>query len=74
MNKTDLITTYKHQLILKNYTKNTIEAYLSSLNNFLQYVKKNRFKDISATQIEDYFYYSKGELNYSYSTLKHPLA
>lgn len=51
MNKTDLITKYKHQLILRNYSKNTIDAYLSSLNNFLQYVKKKGFKDISATQI-----------------------
>lgn len=74
MNKSDLITKYKHQLILRNYSKNTVDAYLSSLNNFLQYVKKKGFNNISATQIEDYFYYCKKELNYSYSTMKQQLA
>tara|TARA_R110002110_G_scaffold370584_1_gene580567 strand:- start:7188 stop:8033 length:846 start_codon:yes stop_codon:yes gene_type:complete len=73
MNKTDLITTYKHQLILRNYSKNTVDAYLSSLNNFLQYIKDKGFNNVSATQIEGYFYYCKKELNYSYSTMKQHL-
>jgi site-specific recombinase XerD len=67
MNKTDLITRYKHQLILRNYSKNTVNAYLSSLNNFLQYVKKKGLNDVTATQLESYFYHCKNELNYSYS-------
>lgn len=74
MNKTDLITRYKHQLILRNYSKNTVDAYLSSLNNFLQYVKKKGLNDITATQLESYFYHCKNELNYSYSTMKQQLA
>ena len=47
---------------------------MSSLNNFLQYVKKKRLKDISDIHVEDYFYYCKKELNYSYSTMKQHLA
>lgn len=74
MNKTDLLSKYKHQLILRSYSKNTVNAYLSSLNNFLLYVKKKRFKDISDTQVEDYFYYCKAELNYSYATMKQNLS
>ena len=74
MNKTDLVTKYKHQLILRNYSKNTIDAYLNSLHNFLQYVKSKGFKDVSSTQIEHYFYFCKNELNYSYSTMKQHLA
>lgn len=74
MNKTELITKYKHQLILRNYSKSTVDAYLSSLNNFLQYVKKKGFKEISATQLEIYFFFCKKELNYSYSTMKQQLA
>src|SRR5690554_1561415 len=74
MNKAYLINKYKHQLILKNYSERTVDAYLISLNNFLQYVQKNEFKNITATQIEDYFYYCKVELNYSYSAMKQHLA
>lgn len=74
MNKANLITKYKHQLILRNYSERTVDAYLSSLNNFLQYIQKNKFENISATQIEDYFYHCKAELNYSYSAMKQHLA
>lgn len=50
MNKTDLISRYKHQLILRNYSKNTVDAYLGSLNNFLQYVKEIGLNEITSTQ------------------------
>lgn len=74
MNKRELLIKYKHQLILKNYSKNTVDAYFSCLKNFLEYITKRKIKDISSTELETYFYYCKNELNYSYSTMKQHLA
>ena len=34
MNKSDLISKYVHQLTLKNYSENTLRAYLNGLTIF----------------------------------------
>jgi len=34
MNKSHLISKYEHQLTLKNYSENTLKAYLNGLNIF----------------------------------------
>ena len=39
MNKANLITKYEHRFTLKNYSDNTLRAYLSGLLIFLDYLK-----------------------------------
>lgn len=41
MKKSDLISKYEHQLTLKNYSENTLKAYLNGLNIFLDFLKSN---------------------------------
>jgi len=74
MNKADLITKYEHRLTLKNYSENTLRAYLSGLNIFLDYVKANQISSITPKVLDTYFHYCKKELNYSYSMMKQLLA
>lgn len=74
MNAKGLLAKYKHQLILKNYSSNTVNAYLNGLKLFLTYIKKNELTDINGKEVEMYFYYCKKSLGYSYSTMKQHLA
>lgn len=42
MNKHKLLSKYKHQLILKNFSKRTVGSYLSCIHLFLNYVIKKK--------------------------------
>lgn len=74
MNKHDLITKYKHQLILKNFSESTNSSYLSCIQLFLSYVSINTPKEVKGDQLRIYFTYCKTQLGYSYSTMKQHLA
>lgn len=74
MNKSDLITKYEHRLTLKNYSKNTLRAYLNGLHIFLDYVKANQLSSVTPKVLERYFHHCKKELEYSYSMMKQLLA
>ena len=73
MNKTDLITKYGHRLTLKNYSENTLRAYLNGVHIFLDYVKVNEVSAITPKVLETYFHYCKKELDYSYSMMSQGL-
>ncbi len=74
MNKQDLVRKYKHTLTLKNYSPNTINAYLNGLGLFLKYVQDNQLKEITPEHLHEYFYHFKSDLCYSYSSMKQLLA
>lgn len=74
MNRSDLITKYKHPLTLKNYSANTINAYLNGLTSFLKYVQDQELKEVTENDLNSYFYFCKNELGYSYSMMKQLLA
>ena len=74
MNKSDLITKYKHQLTLKNYSENTLRSYLNGLHIFLNYLKVHQINKINGKELENFFYHSQKELNYGYSMMKQLLA
>ncbi|MEQ9308521.1 MAG: phage integrase N-terminal SAM-like domain-containing protein [Balneolaceae bacterium] len=74
MNRSDLITKYKHTLTLKNYSANTINAYLNGLASFLKYVQDQELKEVTENDLNSYFYFCKNELGYSYSMMKQLLA
>jgi len=74
MNTKDLLSKYKHQLILKNYSSNTVNAYLNGLKLFLGFIKAKKLKEVGEKELENYFYHCKQNLGYSYSTMKQHLA
>lgn len=74
MNKTDLTTKYEHRLTLKNYSENTLRAYLSGLSIFLDYLRVNQISAVTPKVLDTYFHYCKKELEYGYSMMKQLLA
>lgn len=74
MKKSELISKYKHQLTLRNYSERTLKAYLNGLHIFLEYVRINKIKYVSSSLLEEFFYHCKKDLNYSYSMMKQLLA
>lgn len=74
MNKSDLITKYKHHLTLKNYSENTLRSYLNGLHIFLDYLRSNQIINVTGKELENFFYHTQKELNYSYSMMKQLLA
>lgn len=57
MKKSDLISKYVHQLTLKNYSENTLEAYLNGLNIFLEYLSLNQISEVSSKELGLFFHY-----------------
>lgn len=74
MKKTELISKYEHQLTLKNYSENTLRAYLNGLNVFLEYVCANQVQKVTSDTLDSYFHHCKKDLGYSYSMMKQLLA
>jgi site-specific recombinase XerD len=74
MNKSELISKYKHQLTLKNYSENTLRAYLNGLNIFLAYVSTNQVQKVTSEVLGSFFHHCKKDLGYSYSMMKQLLA
>jgi len=74
MKKSHLISKYEHQLTLKNYSKNTLKAYLNGLNIFLEYLSSNQVSEVSSKELDLFFHYCKKEQGYSYSMMKQLLA
>lgn len=44
MNKTELISKYKHHLTLRNYCENMLRSYLNRLDVFIDYITLNEVK------------------------------
>ncbi|MBO6536002.1 MAG: tyrosine-type recombinase/integrase [Balneolaceae bacterium] len=74
MNKHDLLSKYKHQLILKNFSDQIVSSYLSCIHLFLRYVSNNKLTEVTGEDLRVYFSFCKTELKYSYSTMKQHLA
>jgi site-specific recombinase XerD len=62
MNTKDLLSKYKHQLILKNYSSNTVNAYLNGLKLFLGFIKAKKLKEVGEKELENYFYHCNQNL------------
>jgi site-specific recombinase XerD len=74
MNKSELISKYEHQLTLKNYSENTLRAYLNGLNIFLAYVSTHKVQKVTSDVLGSFFHLCKKDLGYSYSMMKQLLA
>lgn len=51
MNKQDLITKYKPQLILNNDSEHTIQSYHSCVRLFLNYISENKLNKITLDNV-----------------------
>ena len=74
MNKIELISKNETKLILKNYSKRTIEVYLSGLSIFIKYIQENDIDTVTPDVLENFFKYSVTERDYGFSMMKQLLA
>jgi site-specific recombinase XerD len=70
MNKPEFISKYEHQLTLKNYSENTLKAYLNGLHIFLDYLSSNQISEVSSKELDLFFHHCKKRLGCSYSVMK----
>lgn len=74
MKKQEVIEIFNKQLIIENYSEQTIRNYLSALKLFLEYISKLQLKDVTDKEIQDYLHYCKTNKKYSYSSMKQVIA
>lgn len=74
MKKQTILSTFEKKLTIANYSKQTIQSYISALKFFLEYVSANELKEVSNQLIEDYLYYCKTTKRYSFSSMKQVVA
>ena len=55
MNKSDLVTKYEHQLTLKNYSENTLRAYLNGLTIFFRICKHQSVQKVTSEVLSSFF-------------------
>jgi len=74
MNKQEVLKKFIKQLIIENYSEQTIRNYTSALKLFLKYIKNLKAKKVTNKEIQNYLYYCKTEKKYSYSSMKQVVA
>jgi integrase/recombinase XerD len=74
VNKNELISKYEAKLILKNYSKNTIDVYLSGVRIFIDFIQKHKVKNVTSDTLEQFYKFAAIDLNYGYSMMKQLLA
>ncbi len=70
MNKQELLRKYKQKLNIQNYSKQTINSYLSAIKMFISYFQANKFKALNENIIIKYLDYCKTQKQYSLSSMK----
>ncbi|MBO6524538.1 MAG: phage integrase N-terminal SAM-like domain-containing protein [Balneolaceae bacterium] len=58
MTKSILISKYRKALTLRNYSTNTISAYLRGLEIFLSYLAAEKIKKVKGEDLENFFFYA----------------
>lgn len=74
MKKQELLEQFLKKLEIENYSVQTVKNYTSALNLFLEYVNKNKIKQVTDKEITGYLYYCKKEKKYSFSSMKMVIA
>jgi len=74
MKVAEVVNQMKKELIIRNYSRQTIDNYGSAVRQFSKYVTRTGTPKVSGAVLTDYFHYLKAERKVSYSTLKLHLA
>ena len=74
MNKTELLNKAKSQLYIRNYSPRTIASYISSLNNFAEWLIQEKVNQVTDKIVEKYLYHLKKNRNRSISGMKQTVA
>ena len=74
MNKADLLNKAKSQLYTRNYSPRTIASYISSLNNFAEWLIQEKVNQVTDKEVEKYLYHLKKNRNRSISGMKQTVA
>jgi integrase/recombinase XerD len=74
MKKQEIIQRFNKQLVLENYSGQTIKSYSSALKLFLEFVEKITIDKITEKEIQEYLYYCKKNKNYSFSAMRQAMA
>ena len=74
MNKADLINKAKSKLYIRNYSPRTIASYISSLNNFAEWLIQEKVNQVTDKEVEKYLYHLKKNRNRSISGMKQTVA
>ncbi len=70
MKKQEIIERFYKNLVIEDYSKQTIKSYSSALKLFLEFVEILNLDQITEKEIQDYLYYCKNKKNYSFSAMK----
>ena len=74
MKKQEIIESFTKNLIIENYSEQTIKNYLSVLKLFLEWIENLNAEKITEKEIQNYLFYCKKEKKYSFSTTKQIIA
>ena len=74
MNKADLLNKAKSKLYIRNYSPRTIASYISSLNNFAEWLIQEKVNQVTNKEVEKYLYHLKKNRNRSISGMKQTVA
>ncbi len=74
MKKQKIIESFNKNLIIENYSEQTIKNYLSALKLFLDWVENLNVEKVTEKEIQNYLFYCKTEKSYSFSTMKQIIA
>ncbi len=74
MRKAELLDLSYRKLSVRNYSKQTIDSYLSAIKQFADWLLSNHVKDITNNILEQYLSYLKNTRKISLSTMKQVVA
>lgn len=74
MRKAELLAAAQRKLTIRNYSRQTIDSYLSVINQFSDWLLSNHVKNISSDTIEQYLNFQKTTRNSSLSKMKQIVA
>ena len=69
MKRQELYEKFRKQLVISNYSEQTIKSYESAIHNFLNYIQKSNLKAVKSSDVENYLYNCR-QKGYSNSSLK----
>jgi integrase/recombinase XerD len=74
MNSQQALAKFSQSLIISNYSKQTINSYMSALKIFFKYISKNKLSQVSNDDIQNYMQFCREDRKYSNSALRQSIA